>query len=64
MFSFSTENWSRPRDEVDGLMRMFGERIDSETPELHEEGVRMRFIGRREGVEPSADPSGWSGRRT
>ncbi|HYQ12763.1 MAG TPA: polyprenyl diphosphate synthase [Solirubrobacterales bacterium] len=51
VFSFSTENWSRPIDEVDGLMRMFGERIDNETPELHEEGVRMRFIGRREGVD-------------
>src|SRR5919206_5226806 len=50
VFSFSTENWSRPRDEVDGLMAMFAERIDRETPELHEEGVRMRFIGRREGV--------------
>ncbi len=50
VYSFSTENWSRPRDEVDGLMRMFGERIDAETPELHDEGVRMRFIGRREGV--------------
>ena len=34
-------------------MRMFGERIDRETPELHEEGVRMRFIGRREGIEPA-----------
>jgi undecaprenyl diphosphate synthase len=52
VFSFSTENWSRPREEVEGLMRMFGERIDAETPELHEEGVRMRFIGRREGVAP------------
>jgi undecaprenyl diphosphate synthase len=50
VFSFSTENWSRPRDEVDGLMAMFAERIDRETPELHEEGVRMRFIGRREGI--------------
>jgi undecaprenyl diphosphate synthase len=30
---------------------MFGERIDNETPELHDEGVRMRFIGRREGVD-------------
>jgi undecaprenyl diphosphate synthase len=52
VFSFSTENWSRPREEVEGLMRMFGERIDAETPELHEEGVRMRFIGRRDGVAP------------
>jgi undecaprenyl diphosphate synthase len=50
VFSFSTENWSRPAEEVDGLMRMFAERIDNETPELHEEGVRMRFIGRRDGI--------------
>jgi undecaprenyl diphosphate synthase len=50
VYSFSTENWTRPRDEVDGLMAMFAERIDRETPELDEEGVRMRFIGRREGV--------------
>ncbi len=50
VYSFSTENWSRPPDEVAGLMRMLGERIDAETPELNEEGVRMRFIGRREGV--------------
>ena len=52
VYSFSTENWLRPQSEVDGLMAMFGERIDSETPELHEEGVRMRFIGRRAGVSP------------
>lgn len=51
VFSFSTENWARPREEVEGLMRMFGERIDAETPELDAEGVRMRFIGRREGVD-------------
>jgi undecaprenyl diphosphate synthase len=50
VYSFSTENWTRPKDEVDGLMAMFAERIDRETPELDEEGVRMRFIGRREGV--------------
>jgi len=50
VYSFSTENWTRPREEVEGLMAMFGQRIDRETPELHEEGVRMRFIGRREGV--------------
>jgi undecaprenyl diphosphate synthase len=51
VFSFSTENWARPTEEVEGLMRMFGERIDAETPELDAEGVRMRFLGRREGVE-------------
>ncbi|MGZ8666829.1 MAG: polyprenyl diphosphate synthase [Solirubrobacterales bacterium] len=50
VFSFSTENWSRPRAEVEGLMHMFGQRIDVETPELHDEGVRMRFVGRRAGV--------------
>jgi undecaprenyl diphosphate synthase len=50
VFSFSTENWARPEAEVEGLMKMFGERIDAETPELDAEGVRMRFIGRREGV--------------
>jgi undecaprenyl diphosphate synthase len=50
VFSFSTENWTRPREEVEGLMAMFGQRIDRETPELHAEGVRMRFIGRRDGV--------------
>lgn len=50
VFSFSTENWSRSPEEVAGLMEMFSQRIVDETPELHEEGVRMRFIGRREGV--------------
>ena len=50
VYSFSTENWARPRDEVEGLMQMFAERIDLETPELDDEGVRMRFIGRREGI--------------
>jgi undecaprenyl diphosphate synthase len=52
VYSFSTENWSRPRAEVEGLMAMFAERIDRETPELDEEGVRMRFVGRREGLDP------------
>ena len=50
VYSFSTENWTRPPGEVRGLMAMLGERIDRETPELDAEGVRMRFIGRREGV--------------
>jgi undecaprenyl diphosphate synthase len=50
VYSFSTENWSRPRTEVRALMRMFSQRILAETPELHDEGVRVRFIGRRDGV--------------
>jgi undecaprenyl diphosphate synthase len=50
VYAFSTENWTRPTDEVEGLMAMFAELIESETPELDEQGVRMRFIGRRERV--------------
>jgi len=52
VYSFSTENWSRPAAEVQGLMEMFSQRIARETPELHSEGVRMRFIGRRRGIPP------------
>ncbi|MGH2900186.1 MAG: polyprenyl diphosphate synthase [Solirubrobacteraceae bacterium] len=53
VYSFSTENWTRPQEEVSGLMAMFAERIVDETPELHESGVRMRFIGRREQIDPA-----------
>jgi len=53
VYSFSTENWSRPEDEVRGLMGMMGERIGTETPDLKEEGVRMRYIGRRDGLDPA-----------
>ncbi len=54
VYSFSTENWSRSPDEVSGLMEMFARRIELETPELHEEGVRMRFVGRRTAPVPRA----------
>jgi undecaprenyl diphosphate synthase len=61
VYSFSTENWSRPAEEVTGLMRMFSERLRTETPELRDEGVRMRFIGRREGVAPALlDQMDWA----
>jgi undecaprenyl diphosphate synthase len=50
VYSFSTENWSRPIEEVRSLISMLARRIARETPELHREGVRMRFVGRREGV--------------
>jgi undecaprenyl diphosphate synthase len=50
VYAFSTENWTRPREEVEGLMAMFAELIESETPELDEQGVRMRFIGIRDGI--------------
>ena len=52
VYSFSTENWNRSPDEVSALMAMFRRRIDQETPELHDEGVRMRFIGRRQPPVP------------
>jgi undecaprenyl diphosphate synthase len=48
IFAFSTENWSRPKDEVDALMEIFAETIERELPDLVEEGVRVRFIGRRD----------------
>jgi undecaprenyl diphosphate synthase len=65
VFSFSTENWQRPRDEVDGLMAMFAERIDRETPELDDEGVRMRFVGRRDGLDPALiERMDWAERTT
>ena len=54
VYSFSTENWTRPQDEVQGLMAMMARRIEAETPELHDEGVRMRFIGRRSDPVPPA----------
>lgn len=61
VYSFSTENWSRPAEEVQGLMQMFSDRIRRETPELDREGVRMRFIGRREGVgERLAEQMSWA----
>jgi undecaprenyl diphosphate synthase len=65
VFSFSTENWTRPKAEVDGLMAMFAERIDRETPELDAEGVRMRFVGRRAGVAADlVDRMDWAERTT
>ena len=52
VYAFSTENWSRPRAEVDGLMRLFASLIESETAELGEQGVALRFLGRRHEVSP------------
>lgn len=65
VYSFSTENWLRPAEEVTALMRMFSQRIADETPELRDEGVRMRFIGRREGVTGALlEQMDWAERET
>ena len=48
VYGFSTENWTRPPDEVDDLMEIFGETIERELPDLARQGVRVRFLGRRD----------------
>ena len=48
VYAFSTENWARPVDEVADLMAIFGETIERELPDLAEQGVRTRFVGRRD----------------
>ncbi|MCL2281263.1 MAG: isoprenyl transferase [Dehalococcoidia bacterium] len=49
-YAFSTENWHRPETEVKGLFNILDESIDSEAPELHENNVRIRWLGRTEGL--------------
>jgi undecaprenyl diphosphate synthase len=51
LYAFSTENWSRPRGEVQGLMRLFSQTLDREINELNERGVQVRVTGRRTGLE-------------
>jgi undecaprenyl diphosphate synthase len=53
VYAFSTENWARPDTEVTGIMGLFVDRIKKEAPELDEQGVRLRFIGRRDRLSPS-----------
>jgi undecaprenyl diphosphate synthase len=48
VYAFSTENWARPAEEVHDLMELFVETIDRELADLAREGVRVRFIGRRD----------------
>ena len=52
VYAFSTENWSRPTDEVADLMVLLSETIDEELPDLAKQGVRTRFLGRRDRIEP------------
>jgi undecaprenyl diphosphate synthase len=54
VYAFSTENWTRPADEVAQLMEILAETIDRELPDLAEQGVRTRFFGRRDRVPASA----------
>jgi undecaprenyl diphosphate synthase len=48
VYAFSTENWTRPPAEVEALMEIFAETIERELPDLAEQGVRTRFVGRRD----------------
>ena len=50
VFSFSSENWTRPAGEVEELMDLFMDAIETQVPDLHERGARVRFVGRRHGV--------------
>lgn len=50
IYAFSTENWGRPREEVEGLLNLLDQYIDKELPELVKEGVQVRHIGRMDGV--------------
>ncbi|MBE3118432.1 MAG: isoprenyl transferase [Chloroflexi bacterium] len=52
IYAFSTENWGRPREEVDGLMHIVENVIDKELAELNKEGVQLRHIGRLERLDP------------
>ena len=52
LFAFSTENWHRPQDEVNGLIEVLGEVIRSEVHDLHQEGVRIRHLGRLDRLSP------------
>jgi undecaprenyl diphosphate synthase len=54
VYAFSTENWTRPAEEVAQLMEILGETIDRELPDLAEQGVRTRFFGRRDRVPDAA----------
>ncbi len=52
VYAFSTENWSRPQEEVDGIMDIFSEAVASQTQELHEKNVRIVHVGKSENLGP------------
>jgi undecaprenyl diphosphate synthase len=53
VYTFSTENWNRPENEVKGLFRLSEERIKNDLPRLHKKGIRFRHLGRLDGLPPS-----------
>jgi len=53
VYAFSTENWTRPTDEIADLMVLLSETIDEELPDLAKQGVRTRFLGRRDRIDPA-----------
>jgi undecaprenyl diphosphate synthase len=53
IYAFSTENWGRPKDEVNGLMSLFDDVFDRELQELHRQGAQLRHIGRMEDIKES-----------
>jgi len=53
IYAFSTENWGRPFEEVQGLLRILEDVIDRELQELHDQGVQLRHIGRLDGLKPA-----------
>jgi undecaprenyl diphosphate synthase len=52
VYAFSTENWGRSVEEVEGLMELFADTIREQFPDLHRQGVRVRFVGRRDRLTP------------
>lgn len=52
IYAFSTENWERPADEVEGLMNILQDVIDQELDELHQNGVQLRHLGHLEKLSP------------
>ena len=53
LFAFSSENWGRPAEEVEALMKLFLHALEREVDELHRRGVRVRFVGQRERFGPA-----------
>lgn len=57
LYSFSTENWKRPQDEIASLFQLMDEKITEESAELHKQGVRMRHLGQLDRLSPSLQQS-------